>query len=135
MNKKLIVLPILLLLSIKSANAAVYECQIKDSMAVQANGELGKNKPGYLNSKFIVDSKKGTILGSYISNQREFAEKPQIFGSDWVKIFTIVGGPFVKFPLLLEIRTSGLKFDPQALPFTAFYLSEVFAGLCKVIDQ
>lgn len=107
MIKKLIAMPILAILFMTTADAAVYECQVKDSMDVKASGHLGKYQLGAIGSKFTVDSQKGTILGSHISNQEEFADKPQIFSSGYVRIFTFVGGPYISYPLLLEIRQGG----------------------------
>lgn len=137
MIKQLIAFPLLLIFFMTNANADFYECEVKDSVDVKDDGQLGKYQLGKIGSKFLVDSKTGAISGR-ISNQLEDAEKPQIFGSrnrsGFVKIFTIVGGPFVRNPLLLEIRQGGSYTNDQILPFTAFFLSEIFSGLCRRIE-
>ena len=117
------------------ALAKVYECEIKDSVEVNNAGKLRPYKLAPIGSKFLVDSRKGTILGSYVSNQREFAEKPSILSSDYVKIFTVVGGPFIQHPLYIEIRRGTGYENIRALPFSAFFLSEMLSGLCKQIDN
>ena len=131
---------LLVILLSESVAAATYDCEVKDALEVTPQGLLhptpkGKGPP-YIGSKFTVDSESGVVVGALINNRRGRAREPILLGKadgkyHHVKIFTLIPEMGANFPFFVEIKDSEFYKDKASIPFSGYFQSEVFSGLCR----
>lgn len=110
-------------------------------MEVRPDGTLNQTEKirrlPYVGSQFSVDSETGVVVGDFINNRRGRAHAPVLLGrgdgkSHHVKIFTIIPEMGANFPFFLEIKDLEFFYpDRTQIPFSGYFLSEVFSGLCR----
>ena len=131
---------LLIVLLIKSVAAATYDCEVLDAAEVNPEGLLDRTPKvkgqRYIGSKFTVDSQSGVVVGTLINNRRGRAREPILLGKadgkyHHVKIFTLIPEMGANSPFFVEIKDSELYKDKTSIPFSGYFLSEVFSGLCK----
>ena len=121
--------------------AATYECEVLDAMEVGTAGRFERdtnmiNLVKYVGNKFTVDSETGVVVGGLINNRRGNAKAPLLLGKPdgkyhHVKIFTLIPEMGANFPFFIEIKDQLLYPDKSKIPFSGYFLSEVFSGLCR----
>ena len=112
-------------------SAALYRCHVKDAVAIQDDGTLGRNGTTEIWRKalddFIVDTSTGVIRFSLYMEKWEIVQK----GSgvdDFVAVPSLA--PASAATDFIRIRAWGGK---KSVLFIKFGLSQMFSGTCESI--